>query len=89
MDKTKLLNERYEKVKRLGEGSYGTVYLAIDRKPKVAKRRVDPAALQQLDKVGDAIMQDNTEQQTALQVLSDNKTLFKDNNANANEEQTA
>jgi len=37
-----LLNNRYEKVARLGEGSYGTVYKAIDKKPQGVKRTIDP-----------------------------------------------
>ena len=40
-----LLNNRYSKVKKLGEGSYGTVYLATDMKPEAIKRRVDPKYL--------------------------------------------
>ena len=47
------MNNRYQKVKRLGEGSYGTVYLAIDTKPQGVKRRADNKALQLLDKVID------------------------------------
>ena len=48
---TKLLNNRYQKVKRLGEGSYGAVYLAIDMKPDGAKRKADPKALERLQDV--------------------------------------
>lgn len=40
-----LLNNRYEKVKKLGEGSYGTVFLAIDHRPEGIKRKVDPKVL--------------------------------------------
>lgn len=46
-----LLNNRYQKVKRLGEGSYGTVYLAIDTKPEGISRKADAKALQLLEKV--------------------------------------
>jgi len=28
-------------VKRLGEGSYGTVFLAVDTKPKGIKRKIE------------------------------------------------
>jgi serine/threonine protein kinase len=38
-------------VKRLGEGSYGTVYLAIDHKPEGIKRKADPKALSLLEKI--------------------------------------
>lgn len=41
------------KVKRLGEGSYGTVFLAIDTKPEGIKRKIDPKYLNLLDKVED------------------------------------
>ena len=46
-----LLNNRYQKVKKLGEGAYGVVYLAIDTKPQAVKRRADDKALQQLNNV--------------------------------------
>jgi serine/threonine protein kinase len=45
------LNNRYQKVRRLGEGSYGTVYLAVDTKPQGGQRRADAAALKLLEKV--------------------------------------
>jgi serine/threonine protein kinase len=48
-----LLNNRYKKVKRLGEGSYGTVFLAVDTKPEGTKRKVDSKVLNLLDKVDD------------------------------------
>jgi serine/threonine protein kinase len=48
-------------VKKLGEGSYGVVYLAVDTKPQAVKRRADVKSLQQLDNVavgvGDPIKQ--------------------------------
>ena len=50
---SELLNGRYKKVKRLGEGSYGTVFLAIDTKPQGIKRKIDPKYLQLLEKVAD------------------------------------
>jgi serine/threonine protein kinase len=47
----KLLNNRYQKVKRLGEGAYGAVYLAIDMKPEGLKRKADTKALEMLKDV--------------------------------------
>jgi len=44
-----LLNNRYEKVKKLGQGSYGTVYLAVDTKPSGIKRKVESKYLSLLD----------------------------------------
>jgi serine/threonine protein kinase len=38
-------------VKKLGEGSYGTVYLALDTKPEGIKRRIDPKYLGMLQNV--------------------------------------
>jgi serine/threonine protein kinase len=38
-------------VKKLGEGAYGTVFLAIDTKPEGIKRKVDHKYLNLLDKV--------------------------------------
>jgi serine/threonine protein kinase len=49
----KLLNNRYQKVKRLGEGAYGAVYLAVDMKPEGVKRKADPKALDMLKDVRD------------------------------------
>ncbi len=46
-----LLNNRYQKVKRLGEGTFGVVYLAIDTKPDGMKRKGDPKALAMLPEV--------------------------------------
>lgn len=50
---TKKLNNRYIKVKRLGEGAYGTVYLAIDTMPNGKNRQADHKALQMLDKIAE------------------------------------
>lgn len=46
-----LLNNRYVKIKRLGQGSYGIVYLAFDTKPSGIKRKADTNALLLLDKI--------------------------------------
>ena len=83
-----LLNNRYAKVKRLGEGTYGTVYLAIDNKPEGGKRKADPKALAMLDKVvtelyggagtSDVIMKDE-EQNEVQKVLSDRAQVFQQN----------
>jgi len=61
-----LLNNRYLKVKKLGEGSYGAVYLAIDMKPESGiVRQANPKALEMLqhvpdDSKEDAVMTDDT-----------------------------
>lgn len=87
-----LLNNRYAKVKRLGEGTYGTVYLAIDTKPEGGKRKADPKALAMLDKVvtepyggagtSDVPMKDE-EQKEVQKVLSDRAQVFQQNDATA------
>lgn len=89
-----LLNNRYEKMKKLGEGSYGTVFLAIDHKPEGIKRKVDAKVLNLLDKVGDdpstkdTEMTDQTvstvtaeEQKEALQILGNRDVVFNQNDA--------
>jgi serine/threonine protein kinase len=48
-----LLNSRYQKVKQLGHGSYGTVYLALDTKPEGLKRKIDAQYLSLLDHIDD------------------------------------
>ena len=48
-----LLNNRYEKIKKIGEGSYGTVFLAKDTKPEGIKRKVDKKVLNLLDKINE------------------------------------
>lgn len=95
----KLLNNRYQKVKRLGEGSYGTVYLAIDMKPDGLKRKADPKALELLKEVKeeedrrdeDVKMTDveDTRQKEALKVLSDRAQVFQQNEAFADVEVTS
>lgn len=40
-------------MKKLGEGSYGTVFLAIDTRPGDIKRKVDQKYLNLLDKIDD------------------------------------
>ena len=44
-----LLNNRYHKVKQLGHGSYGTVYLGVDTKPEGLKRKIEAKYLSLLD----------------------------------------
>lgn len=41
-------------MRKLGEGSYGTVYLATDMKPEAIKRRVDPKYLTMFQNVEDS-----------------------------------
>ena len=36
-----MLNDRYEKVSKLGAGTYGSVYKAVDRKPSEPKNTVN------------------------------------------------
>jgi len=38
-----MLNDRYEIVKKIGEGTYGIVYKAIDLKPKPKKTNQAPS----------------------------------------------
>jgi serine/threonine protein kinase len=91
-----LLNNRYQKVKRLGEGSYGTVYLAIDTKPHGIKRKADPKALQMFSNIeeggaaksSDVVMKDE-EQKEALAVLADRSKVFKQNDAFAKSDEDA
>jgi serine/threonine protein kinase len=87
---TNLLNNRYHKVKRLGEGAYGTVYLAIDTKPTGIKRQADPKALLMLDKIaevgvsadGDVQMKDSTgSYEAAKEVLANRSLIFQQNDA--------
>ena len=85
-----LLNNRYQKVKRLGEGTYGSVYLAIDMKPESGvKRGADPRALEMLNAVKEQkIVEDvqmtdeeDKKQQEALKVLGDRAQVFQQNEA--------
>ena len=78
--KKDLLNNRYQKVKRLGEGSYGVVYLAIDTMPQGGKRLADPKALKLLDQVG--------KDEEATKVLRDHALIFQDNDAFAKQAPT-
>lgn len=93
-----LLNNRYQKVKRLGEGAYGSVYLAIDMKPEGGVRRgADPRALEMLQavkeqrSVDDVKMTDEEDkkQQEALKVLSDKAQVFQNNEVFAHVEISA
>ena len=45
-----LLNSRYQKVGTVGTGSYGTVYKAIDKKPKGKDRTIDPKYMEMFKK---------------------------------------
>lgn len=49
--KPHLLNNRYKKVKVVGHGSYGTVYLALDTKPSGISRKIDQKYLNMLNKI--------------------------------------
>ena len=82
------MNGRYLKVKRLGEGAYGAVYLAIDMKPEGPHRKADPKALDMLKEVKEGVSSDqvedvkmtdeaeNTKQKEALKVLGDKALVF-------------
>jgi serine/threonine protein kinase len=84
----KLLNNRYLKIKRLGEGAYGYVYLAIDMKPDGPHRKADPKALEMLKEVKEGVSSDqvedvkvtdaaeDTKQKEALKVLGDRAQVF-------------
>jgi serine/threonine protein kinase len=49
-----LINNRYQKVKRIGEGSYGTVFLAVDMRPDGKSRTVDQKYLNLIPKLESA-----------------------------------
>ena len=55
------MNNRYQKVRRLGEGAYGAVYLAIDMKPDGPRRKADPKALEMLKEVKEGVSSDQVE----------------------------
>ena len=83
-----LLNNRYEKVRKLGEGSYGTVFLARDTMPKATSRKVDNKYLNLLDKLSeddtaskhDYYDRELTEdQKSTLSILGNRTLLFPDN----------
>ena len=81
-----LLNGRYFKVKKLGEGSYGTVFLAVDTKPQGIKRKVDKKHLQLLERfqesgsaARDEDVEMNEEQKQAVQALGNKQLIFDKN----------
>ena len=45
-----LLNGRYKKIDKLGEGSFGTVYKAFDMKPHKIRNKVDQKYLNMIEK---------------------------------------
>jgi len=70
-------------VRKLGEGAYGTVFLAVDMKPKGGKRKIDKKHLDLLDKVateGKSQYGEDTpmteEQKLAVQTLGNKEIIF-------------
>lgn len=77
-----LLNGRYFKQKKLGEGSYGTVFLAVDTKPDGLKRKLDKKHLQLLDKFQEGKHEDvemSEEQKEAAHTLVNKQLVFDKN----------
>ena len=90
LSNSKLLNNRYIKVSKLGEGSYGTVFMAIDTKPAGTKRRVDNKYLDLLERVDEPKLNEEgepadkspftkEERNDAISILGNRELLFSQN----------
>jgi serine/threonine protein kinase len=53
---SKLLNGRYRKIKKLGQGSYNVVYLAEDMLPEGKKRMLAQQHLEMIAKIPEKII---------------------------------
>lgn len=95
LSNSKVLNNRYIKVSKLGEGSYGTVFLAVDTKPQGTKRRVDAKYLDLLERVEEPKLNEEgepaeksaytvEERKEAIDTLGNRELLFSQNDLFAN-----
>ena len=94
-----MLNNRYEKVQKIGQGAYAQVYKAIDLRPEASGRRVADEHLAMFKKVDDATfkpyiaaemeIEDMDALAAEIAVLRQTSTLFFQNDLFANDENTS